>query len=100
RGRALRAEELGEQAVAEVGRPGDADARLEVVLVPLVERRAPVGWPREVEGQRRVEVEALAGGGDAAVEVVRERDVRLDLEPLGLVDGAAQRVAQAVGERQ
>ena len=70
-----------QHAVGEAGRPGQRQARREVVLVPVVVARLAIGGTRQIEPDQRQLVvgDAVEAVLPARLEQVAEVDVRRDL---------------------
>src|SRR5258708_15802971 len=94
------AEESSQQALLEARRPRRPNTRLEVLIVPRVHRAFSVRRSGKQHVNRLVERHALRRGSNAHVEVLRQRDVWLYLEPTRLVDRTAQSVTQPEREGQ
>src|SRR5262249_30202452 len=89
----IRAKQLRQHSTLKSRRPRDGYARLEVVLVPPIQRRSIICWSGEVHRDGVKERYAPRRTRNPHIEVIRKWDVRLDLKPVGFINRTAKAVA-------
>src|SRR4029077_1915682 len=80
--------------------PRKSDSRLKVVLIPVVQRFAPICWAGFVDRDQICEVGALFAGGDTFCEIFSQRDGGLGFKAMSFIDWAFEAVTQAEREGQ
>ena len=83
-----------------VRRPSHGDARLEVVLVPVVHRLSAIDGAGAIDNDWVAEIVALSRGSEALLKIRSKRHCGLHFKPIRLVHGTFQAVTKSQSEGQ
>src|SRR2546426_5063065 len=91
-------EDLREETLLEIRRPGKGHARLEIIFVPVVQRGFVVRRAGKIQREQLEIRSSVICAGDSSLQELIQRNVRFDLKSVRFIDRTAEAVAQA--ERQ